>query len=187
MAVVRVVTVGNASVGKTSLLCSFQPDWTFQQDQKPTLGMSFLQVERHGTTYQFWDTVGSEQYAGVTRPYLKTADIVLMCFDVTSLETITALNKWHKEVTDVVDANMKYILVGTKADLRATHPESETVSDAMSQHWATTHDMKYIETSALNKSNITELFDMIEGFQITPAMKANPEERSPTGGDGSCC
>lgn len=72
----KVIVVGNGSVGKTSLIHRFA-EGSFTDDYKRTLGVDFLTktvYERSVNAaihYEIWDTAGQEYFDSITRRYYR--------------------------------------------------------------------------------------------------------------------
>jgi small GTP-binding protein len=94
---VKVVLVGDGSVGKTSLLISYTKD-VFSEDYDPTVFdhfMTTVRVGNHGVKLSMWDTPGQGEYDRFRPLAYSSADIFLICFaidDPMSLDN--ALSKW---------------------------------------------------------------------------------------------
>ena len=62
---IKLVFIGDSSVGKTCLLTRFSED-RFSQDHMPTIGIDFkikmLQVGDKRIKLQLWDTAGQERF-----------------------------------------------------------------------------------------------------------------------------
>ncbi|KJE97311.1 ras family protein [Capsaspora owczarzaki ATCC 30864] len=117
----KVILVGDASAGKTSLLHrfihGFMPEHTVA-----TIGVDFDAREVfHPRTGQFvrihlWDTAGQERYRTVTTSYYR-ADGCLLVYDLTSPKALASVRYWLDEVAEWAPSSIVTRVVGNKADL----------------------------------------------------------------------
>lgn len=73
--------------------------------------------------------------------------------------TFENISRWLKELRDHADSNTRIMLVGNKTDLR--HLRAVATDDARS--FAEAEGLSYIETSALEATNVEEAFQLILG------------------------
>merc|ERR1719498_1055503 len=117
---VKLVIVGDGTVGKTCLLISYVKD-RFPAEYVPTVFDNYnAQVCVDGGAVQLGlsDTAGQEDYDRLRPLSYPNTDAFLVCFSVispTSLENVG--NKWLPEIRHHCP-NAPFILVGTKSDLR---------------------------------------------------------------------
>jgi small GTP-binding protein len=95
------VLCGSSNVGKTCLFLRYLRG-SYQPNSPSTIGVEFGSRTIDETTragivrikLQVWDTAGSERYKSLAKSYLKGAAIVLLVFDLTSLESFKDLEGW---------------------------------------------------------------------------------------------
>ena len=154
---VKVVIVGDATVGKSCLLLRFC-DRRFRQDHSATIGVEFgcRLVESQGYRFKMhgWDTAGQELYRSVTRSYYRFSAVVLMVFDVTSRASFEHLHAWLEEVRQAASSSAVLALVANKVDLRAKRCVAREEAEAFAQRIGA----MYFETSALLDRGVTEAF-----------------------------
>ena len=119
----KLVLVGDGSVGKTCMLISYTSD-CFPTDYVPTVFDNYeakVKCLNKMIKLSLCDTAGQEEYERI-RPLTYTkADVFLICFsmmDNTSLDN--AIDKWLVEIEENVPDAEK-VFVGTKSDLRVEH------------------------------------------------------------------
>ena len=99
--IVKLVLLGESSVGKTNLLLRFTKD-DFKINEKPTIGMDFisdeLEIENVRVKAQFWDTAGQEKYHTIARSYYKIADGILLVYDTTRRDTFDRARNWLDDI-----------------------------------------------------------------------------------------
>jgi len=84
-----------------------------------------------GRLYQvgIWDTKGNPEFDAVRKSLYSCADVVLLCFAVSSMASLkNVIDKWSLEA-DASGPSLPKILVGMKADLR----ENRDVVDYLAQ------------------------------------------------------
>ena len=88
------VIIGDANVGKTSLLLRFAND-VFLEDPMSTVGVDFKQkhiaVDGKAVRMQFWDTAGQERYRSISQSYWRNCEGCLAVYDVTNRESFESL------------------------------------------------------------------------------------------------
>ena len=159
---VRVVAVGDGSIGKTCMLLVFKGD-PFPEDYEPTIFESHHEIrEFQGKTYclHLWDTAGQEEYDRLRPMSYSKCDVVLVCFALNDKETLNNVkDKWYTEIKEFCP-NAAKILVGTKADLwDPTKPGAITQND-INKVATEIKAYKSITCSAKNNQNITNVFDL---------------------------
>ena len=120
--IIKIVIMGEASVGKTNLLLRYSQD-RFDDNQKPTIGMDFISkdvtVENRKVKVQFWDTAGQEKYRSLASSYYKIANGAILVYDVTNRDTFLRINHWLEEIKNNTTKDLKVMLIGNKNDLLA--------------------------------------------------------------------
>jgi len=115
------------------------------------------QVEGRTVKAQIWDTAGQERYRAITSAYYRGALGALLVYDVTKPTTFENVSRWLKELRDHADANIVIMLIGNKTDLK--HLRAVATEDA--QGYAEKEGLSFIETSALEATNVENAFQTI--------------------------
>jgi small GTP-binding protein len=113
-----------------------------------------LEVEGKTVKAQIWDTAGQERYRAITSAYYRGAIGALLLFDVSASLTFQSLTRWLQELRENADSNIVVMLVGNKCDL----VETRAVSTDEGVGLAKAENLLFIETSALNATNVQESF-----------------------------
>ena len=91
---IKLIIIGDTSVGKTSLLLRFAEN-TFSIQHIATIGIDFkiknMQVDGKNVKLQVWDTAGQERFRTITSSYYKGANGIILCFDSTVIQTFEHL------------------------------------------------------------------------------------------------
>jgi len=166
----KVVLIGDSGVGKSNLLSRFTRN-EFNFDSKSTIGVEFatrsIQVDDKTIKAQIWDTAGQERYRAITSAYYRGAVGALLVYDISKHSSFENVTRWLKELRDHADANIVIMLVGNKSDLR--HLRAVPTDEA--KGFATSDTLSFIETSALDASNVELAFQTIltEIYRIVSA------------------
>jgi small GTP-binding protein len=168
----RVVAVGDASVGKTSLINRFLRD-TFEIDEPGTIGAlydSFTQ-QCNGTDVeiQLWDTAGQEQYRSLSPVYFRDADAALIVFDLSNRNSFHNLAEWVALFRHVRPISSIVLIVGNKCDR-----QDRVIEPDEGKEWAKNHSASYIETSAKTGEGVKILFDRLIAL-LAPSLLAVAE------------
>ncbi|XP_060937045.1 RAB11a, member RAS oncogene family, like [Limanda limanda] len=201
----KVVLIGDSGVGKSNLLSRFTRN-EFSLESKSTIGVEFatrsIQVEGKTIKAQIWDTAGQERYRAITSAYYRGAVGALLVYDIAKHLTYENAERWLKELQDHADSNIVIMLVGNKSDLR--HLRAVPTDEAKSL--AEKHGLSFLETSALDSSNVelafqtilTAIYNIVSQRQMSgrsdtdfsPASNVVPITVEPTQnstGKGVCC
>jgi small GTP-binding protein len=188
----RTVMIGDAAVGKTSILNKFLRD-VFDQHELNTVGVfyDFFSRFRNGREIEveLWDTAGQEEYRALGPIYFRNATAALVVFDVTSSESFLHVNEWIQSFRDVTGDNTIVIIIGNKCDLENREVEPQTARD-----WAANRKCSYHETSAATGMGIDPLFealvdqlaDRVSGRPTAPTCLQRPP-LEPAKRDDGCC
>ncbi|MBY8985153.1 MAG: GTP-binding protein [Candidatus Lokiarchaeota archaeon] len=161
--VFKIVILGDAAVGKTSLINQFCED-KFQDDYKPTLGANIIRkdVDIDGEDVDtkirliMWDLAGQEKYSVIRSMYFQGCEGALLLYDLTRYNTFDSIKtKWLRDFKKYIRKKGVYILIGNKSDLSderviPTEKGKDLAEDIQASH--------FIETSAKLGENIEEAF-----------------------------
>lgn len=171
-------------MGKSNLLSRFTRN-EFCLESKSTIGVEFatrsIQVDGKTIKAQIWDTAGQERYRAITSAYYRGAVGALLVYDITKHVTYENVERWLKELRDHADSNIVIMLVGNKSDLK--HLRGVSTDDA--QAFSEKEGLSFIETSALESTNVEKAFQRIltEIYRIV-SKKALASEENTTEGPG---
>ncbi|CAM8998302.1 unnamed protein product [Rhodiola kirilowii] len=156
----KVVLIGDSAVGKSNLLSRFARN-EFYPSSKSTIGVEFqtqkIDINGKEIKAQIWDTAGQERFKAITSAYYRGAVGALVVYDITRRPTFDNVGKWLNELHTHSDMNVITILVGNKSDLR----DAREVSTAEGKTLAEAQGMFFIETSALDSSNVVAAFQTV--------------------------
>jgi len=154
----KLLIIGDAGVGKSSILLRFTDD-SFDDYIQSTIGVDFkvkhLDVMDKRVKITIWDTAGQERFRTLTSSYYRGAQGVILCYDVTRPDSFNNLQHWLKEVKLYSPNNgegVVKLLVGNKIDLE------RKVSRETAESWARSQGMLFLEASAKTKMGIRQCF-----------------------------
>jgi len=186
----KLVLIGDASVGKTSLLLRFADD-SFEDNYISTVGVDFrfrtVTVDNELVKLQIWDTAGQERFRTITSAYYRGANGVILVYDITNNETFEHVQDWLDEVHKAAGESVTKLVVGNKADLTNMRQVNEQQASA----YASSVNAAFIETSAKTAVNVDKSF-LIIAKQLVQKSANNPNQ-SPSGieeandSSGRCC
>ncbi|KAF3497647.1 hypothetical protein DY000_02058096 [Brassica cretica] len=156
----KIVLIGDSGVGKSNILSRFTRN-EFCLESKSTIGVEFatrtLQVEGKTVKAQIWDTAGQERYRAITSAYYRGAVGALLVYDITKRQTFENVLRWLHELRDHADSNIVIMMAGNKSDLN----HLRSVADEDGRSLAEKEGLSFLETSALEASNIEKAFQTI--------------------------
>ncbi|KIK64203.1 hypothetical protein GYMLUDRAFT_71621 [Collybiopsis luxurians FD-317 M1] len=172
---VKLLLIGNSSVGKSSLLLRFSDEqWLPEDESSATIGVDFrvhkMEVKGKKVKLSIWDTAGQERFRTITSSYYRGAQGIILVYDVTSRESFDALPRWYSELETYVSDSVVKILVGNKLDKEF----SRQVPTAEAAAFAERMNSLFIEASAKTAINVKETFqEVVERILDTPALWDN--------------
>ncbi|KAF2075576.1 hypothetical protein CYY_003119 [Polysphondylium violaceum] len=195
--VIKVVIIGEKSVGKTSILKRYV-DQRFVP-LKPTIGVDFVNkdvvVNDKVVTLQLWDTSGQERFRSLEISYYRGADCCILVYDITNEKTLEELKLWREDFIDKTGVqdpeHFPFIVLGNKVD----QIENRKVSEKMAQNFIQEigGNVHYYDTSAKDNINIEEAFQTISNecyIKMTQNTDSPPDDLivlEPHKPKGFCC
>lgn len=156
----KVVLIGNASVGKTCLVRRFTQG-LFPPGQGATIGVDFmvktLELDKEKVKLQIWDTAGQERFRSITQSYYRSANALILVYDISNQPSFDCLPNWLQEIHTYAGNKALTYLVGNKSD----KVESREVPTYIGEEFASRNNMRFLETSAKEADNVEKLFHHI--------------------------
>ncbi|KAJ7061758.1 GTP-binding protein ypt3 [Mycena amicta] len=181
---VKVVLIGDSGVGKSNLLSRFTRG-EFNPESKSTIGVEFatrsIEVDGKIVKGQIWDTAGQERFRALTSAYYRGAVGALIVYDISKHPSFDNVPRWVQELKDNVkidQENMVIMLVGNKSDLADQGQRAVRIEEATDL--AAEHRMSFMETSALDASNVEEAFQSILTDIYRILSRRPPDDAPPT-------
>lgn len=158
----KVVVVGDAAVGKTSLIVRYVKG-VYNPSYIITLGVNFfvqdIGIGTQKLRMQIWDTAGQERFGPVRQKYYMGARGALLVFDQSNKESFQRLDFWMDEVQRIA-GDIPCVLVGNKADLMPSVTSEEI------QEFVSKHNLAYVETSAKTGQNTVKPFFLLASLVL---------------------
>ncbi|VDO24316.1 unnamed protein product [Haemonchus placei] len=154
----KIVLIGDMGVGKTCVVQRFR-NGTYVDRQGTTIGVDFtmktLIIDGKRVKLQIWDTGGQERFRTITQSYYRSANGIVLCYDITCKQSFNSLQRWIDDVSKFAAPNVVKLLVATKCDLEEQRvvekEEGELVQRANGM-------LLMIETSAKSNVNVDAAF-----------------------------
>ena len=157
----KVVLVGAANAGKTSLVTRFvQGDFPLnvQPSTQPAFSKKKVTHKGRKVTLEIWDTAGQERYHALSPLFYREAHVGIVVYDVTDLESLAKARTWAEELRTEVGDEIGIVLAGNKIDCEAA------VSLESANKIAETLGAKVVETSARTGEGVEMLFYTAAGL-----------------------
>jgi small GTP-binding protein len=152
---VRLIVLGDRSVGKTQMMMRYTEN-TFSRVSQTTPGVDFkLKVTAvDGVTrkIQIWDTAGQERFRTIVETFYRRAQGIVLVYDVTTNDSFNALREWFESIGKFAVPGTPIIMCGNKTDLEAT------VDPDAAHDLATEKGCELRFTSAATGEGIDEVF-----------------------------
>lgn len=171
----KMVVIGYYSVGKSSVVSKYVRG-EFNPNEESTIGASFLTktlfMKDYSVKFEIWDTAGQERYNSLVPMYYRGAQVALIVYDITSLESFETAKRWLEELKFEKPKEFMKVLIGNKMDLE----EDRKVEYQDGKALADSYGINFFETSAKTGYNLPEVFNYVA--EEVPKEKANKKKKS---------
>jgi len=180
---VKLLLIGNSSVGKSSLLLRFSDkQWLPEDEASATIGVDFrvhrMEVQGRKVKLSIWDTAGQERFRTITASYYRGAQGVILVYDVSSRESFEALPRWLEELENYVSPEVVKIVVGNKLDKEY----SRQVPTEEGAAFAARMGCLFVEASAKTAVGVSEAFsDVVARIIDTPSLWREEKTKASAG------
>lgn len=187
----RAIFVGEAGVGKTSIL-SYFVHRSFRENEKTTISPTHSRVVMR-TPYGdaallMCDTAGTEKYQSVIPMLSRNADGIILVFDLTDSHSFDNCLNWLEVASRSNSKDPVVLLLGNKLDMVNEYDHQ------LYKDFADEHHMIFYATSAKTGENIVEAIQELTDKLAQKYMTNNRAITEPgvaleaSGeGDQSCC
>ena len=197
---IKVVLLGDAGVGKTAIIRRYY-EGKFSEILESTYNASFIektvQIEKKKLVLELWDTVGQEAYRSLTKIFTKNSKIIILVYDVTSMETFNSLNYWYDYISKEAEGNVILGVAGNKTDLILEEGHKEEVSQEEGKNFAEKINASFALISAKESDQeIKKLFNElisrylgVKNFNLesNKAIKINNNSNNNENNKSKCC
>jgi GTPase KRas protein len=154
----KVVVFGSGAVGKSSITLRFVTN-TFSFEYLPTIEDCYRRttsVDNCTAFLEILDTAGQEEYNALREQWVSEGRAFLLVYSVASKQSFLEVNAFREKILLVnEDEKVPMVLVGNKCDLENKREVSFEEGVALAKEFG---DIPFIESSALNGLNCTEVF-----------------------------
>ena len=156
----KIAIVGDPGVGKTSLILRYTNN-AFRRSYIPTLGVHVSDkiFKVKGSTVQLvlWDIAGQVKFETMRQQFYLGSDGIFLVFDLTNQKSFENISNWYFDVKNQLKNRPDLVgfIVGNKKDLI----EELQITAERAFELANTHNLGYIETSALTGENVDSAFN----------------------------
>lgn len=151
-----VCLIGNANVGKTSLLTRYC-EGIFKDKYQNTIGVDFkiisLKYKGQNIKLHLWDTAGQERFRSITVNYFRNVHAFFFVYDLNNKESFDNLNQWVELAKSYNKNTNVNFLVANKCDL------AREVTQNDGKEYAKNNNLIYFETSAKKNENVETSFN----------------------------
>ena len=153
---INILTLGNTTVGKTCFILRFTENF-FQPIYLTTCGIDSkykIITLSNSKSYKaiFYDTAGQERHRSISLNQIKSADGILLMYDVTNQDSFNSIKGWMDNIREIKGNNFPVILVGNKIDLK----EERKISQLNGQNLADSYGISFYEISNKTGDNVEE-------------------------------
>ena len=153
----RLCFLGDAGVGKTSLLMRFCDD-AFKENYNNTIGVDFrlvtLKYKDVITKVHIWDTAGQEKYRSLALNYMNNSHGFAFIYDITDKKSFENVVSWINLALDKNKKSIFNFLIGNKCDIE----NKRQVEQSEAEKLAKEKNLFFLETSAKNNENVKKIF-----------------------------
>ena len=177
--VLKILTLGDTSVGKTSIVIRYSDNTFNETNTLSTIGVDFKikRVKKGGESIKvsIYDTAGQERFQNIIKHYYRGANGILLTFDISNRNTFKKLDFWYNDMKENIgDLNKVFIcLIGNKIDKE----EKREITFEEANQYANEKKLPYFEVSAKTGKGIKQLFDeAIKGSMTKLLMNCEKEK-----------
>lgn len=155
--VFKVIVVGDAEVGKTSLVRQHTKA-KFDNEYQTTVGVNIaketIEIEDKKISLLIWDIAGQVQFYMLHKVYFNGANGIIYVFDQTRPSTLANLKQnWFRKISEYGVSKVPAVLIGNKSDLKpkVIKPTAQTMAKTLGE-------IPYYETSAKLGKHVDDAF-----------------------------
>ncbi len=186
----NIITLGCSEVGKTCIIQRYI-DNEFCHSTISTIGIDckskIFTINSIKYKIIYYDTAGQERYSSISSKYIKSANGVILVYDITNQKSFSKIQEWTNNL-EKNNKNYIAVLVGNKIDLESKREVSKNEGLTLANQL----NIEFFETSCLTNENVEEMMDKISTLTINKfASKKNNSTKSLDSinlkNDSTCC
>jgi len=162
--VIKVGMVGDAQIGKTSLMVKYV-EGSWDEDYIQTLGVNFMEktisIRNTEITFSIWDLGGQREFVNMLPLVCNDAVAILFMFDLTRKSTLNSIKEWYRQGRGFNKTAIPF-LVGTKYDHFVNFPkeDQEEISN-QARRFAKAMRASLIFSSTACSINVQKIFKIV--------------------------
>ena len=154
---VKIITLGDSHVGKSSLIFKFIED-KFSSSYMSTVGFDLkfktIKINNEEIKVMIFDTAGQERFRSLASNYIKKANGILLVYDISDKNTFLNIENWMTNIKEESSDTIPIILIGNKCDL----DEQRKIQKEEGEQFANNNNLKFFETSCKDGDNVENCF-----------------------------
>ncbi|KAF9762700.1 Ras-related protein ced-10 [Nosema granulosis] len=164
MKTIKVVVLGDKSVGKSWLVTTFVTGRN-PGGYIPTLFDNYgrrVEYKNKLYTVSIWDTTGNSDFTKMRTISLQQADVFILCYAINNVISFNNIKKWLEPLKEF---EKPIVLCATKADLKdEDYIDIDVTEDIVRKNEL----FGYVETSAIEFTNVNRVFNVAIEAVINP-------------------
>ena len=160
----NIITLGSSEVGKTCIIQRYI-DNEFSSSTISTIGIDckakIFTINSIKYKIIYYDTAGQERYLSISSKYIKSANGVILVYDITNQKSFSKIQEWTNNL-EKNNKNYIAVLVGNKIDLESKREVSKNEGLTLANQL----NIEFFETSCLTNQNVEEMMDKISTLTI---------------------
>ncbi|KAM5445442.1 Ras GTPase tem1 [Microsporum audouinii] len=162
--VIKVGMVGDAQIGKTSLMVKYV-EGSWDEDYIQTLGVNFMEktisIRNTEITFSIWDLGGQREFVNMLPLVCNDAVAILFMFDLTRKSTLNSIKEWYRQGRGFNKTAIPF-LVGTKYDHFVNFPrEDQEEISIQAKRFAKAMRASLIFSSTSHSINVQKIFKIV--------------------------
>ena len=153
----KILLIGDLGVGKSCVILRYV-EGDFPGNIMSSIGVDFktkqIEFDDHSIKMQIWDTAGHEKFRTITTSYYKSAQAIIILYDITQKSSFDHIRNWITEIDKFGKQGVLKVIVGNKLDLE----NNRKISKEDAENLALKYGVKLWEVSAKDNTNIEEMF-----------------------------
>ncbi|PGG97666.1 septum-promoting GTP-binding protein 1 [Helicocarpus griseus UAMH5409] len=162
--VIKVGMVGDAQIGKTSLMVKYV-EGSWDEDYIQTLGVNFMEktisIRNTEITFSIWDLGGQREFVNMLPLVCNDAVAILFMFDLTRKSTLNSIKEWYRQGRGFNKTAIPF-LIGTKYDHFVNFPrEDQEEISIQAKRFAKAMRASLIFSSTSHSINVQKIFKIV--------------------------
>ena len=153
----KILLIGDLGVGKSCVILRYV-EGDFPGNIMSSIGVDFktkqIELDDHSIKMQIWDTAGHEKFRTITTSYYKSAQAIIILYDITQKSSFDHIRNWITKIDKFGKQGVLKVIVGNKLDLE----NNRKISKEDAENLALKYGVKLWELSAKDNTNIEEMF-----------------------------